>query len=296
MRPKKHLKIFLKGGLGNQLFGYFAATNLSAVSNRTSYLLLDEIDLERVSGRYSIESFDIAHNVVISHGTALEKFKTRITRKIKFSSVIFGVLQDKSRLINIRKLNSKIFTHRKSILLDGYFQDMDYFKSVNFDSSNLELKNPSEWYIAMRTEISRKSPIVIHVRLGDFLENMDSVGVLNGTYYLNAVKQITDHASREKWIFSDDIEKARAILGPHFDEKIFYVDPPIGSDPAESLSLMSASKDIVISNSTFSLWAALIGSREKSVVAPSNFFVSSEKNQFSFPTQWSVVKSEWLTK
>lgn len=296
MRSKKRLKIFLKGGLGNQLFGYFAATNLSAVSNRTIYLLLDEIDLVRVSGRYSIESFDIAHNVVISHGSAPEKFKTRITRKIKSASLIFGVLQDKSRLTNIRKLNSKIFSHRKSVLLDGYFQDVDYFKSVDSDFRNLELKNPSEWYITMRKELSRKNPIVIHVRLGDFLENMESVGVLNGTYYQNAVRKITDHVSREIWIFSDDTAKARAILGGHFDEKIIYINPPVGSDPAESLRLMSESKDIVISNSTFSLWAALLGSREKSVVAPSNFFVSSAKNQFLFPTEWSVVKSEWLKK
>lgn len=296
MRPKKRLKVFLKGGLGNQLFGYFAASNLSAISNRTSYLLLDDIDLARVNGRYSIESFDIAHNVVISQASTLEKFGTRITRKIKSSSVIFGVIQDKNRLTNITRLNSKIFRHRKSILLDGFFQDLDYLKNENSDSSNLKLKNPSEWYIALRTEISHRNPIMIHVRLGDFLENMDSVGVLSGAYYRNAINRIADHASREIWIFSDDIEKARAILGEHFDEKILYIEAPNESDPAESLCLLSESKDIVISNSTFSLWAALLGRREKSVVAPSHFFVSSEKNQFNFPTQWSIVKSEWLTK
>lgn len=96
------------------------------------------------------------------------------------------------------------------------------------------------------------------------------------------------------WVFSDDIPFARKILQDISDANFEFIITPENSDPAESLVLMSFSENLIISNSTFSLWSGLMKVEVGNIVAPRNFYRGSTTNPFSTPKNWIQEDPQWL--
>jgi hypothetical protein len=88
-------------------------------------------------------------------------------------------------------------------------------------------------------------------------------------------------------VFSDDPAQARQVFS-EIPSAVFVDDPEVLS-AWESFSLMRRCQHFVISNSTFSWWAAWLSEAEgKQVVTPSLWWKSPEQRFTSIgPTEWT---------
>ena len=170
---------------------------------------------------------------------------------------------------------------KDNVLLQGYWESYKYFSAITGEiKKEFALKNPSGKFIELSKKIKPDS-IAIHVRRGDYL--IPHGKYLNGAdYYNKGVECILKNKPLKDpliTIFSDDPkwckEKLKSLAGQPteiFDEKL--------DSDAEELMLMSFYGNNVISNSTFSWWAAYLNKNpDKIVVMPRNWFTDPAANQ-----------------
>ena len=291
------IRIELAGGLGNQLFGYFAGKSLAAVNK--SNLVLDGtlIDLKRTN--FCLSSFDIGQSIDFSrrdifHKKIWHQGQRSIRRRLPvYSSIIrniSGIIIDAGYDKNLEFFSTN---GRSSLTLSGYFQDPRYFLSLSPVESKLRLANPSPWYLSKLQEIQMHDTVAIHLRFGDFLENFESIGVLGFPYFASALDALQIDSHVRIWVFSDDLQRARYLLRKMDTARISYIRSPDDGDPAESLMLMSKAQAIVTANSTFSVWSALLSSPGTQVVLPEVFHRGSGHKFENLPSAWKVVPSTW---
>jgi len=188
-------------------------------------------------------------------------------------------------------------TNKEIKRLQGYFQTYKHYlnNSNMTDLPKLELKVQSEWFINLKKIMLLKSIIVIHIRRGDYMEVSSSIGMLSQDYYREATYQIHSILPEgEFWVFSDDVTAAKKTLHGIKMDKCTWISPPLGTNAAESLVLMSFGKAIITANSTFSWWAAASGNKSKNVIAPTPWFKNLDEPKDLIPEHWMRIKSSWI--
>jgi hypothetical protein len=146
----------------------------------------------------------------------------------------------------------------------------------------------------MAKKITTTEPVIIHLRLGDYLEQPEIWGVLDKRYYSNGLKLIQNKMNiSEVWVFSDDFKAAKFILKDLEDFDLKFIDSSEGQDPAEVLKLMSMGVAQVVSNSTFSLWAAVISISSKITIIPNPVFRNMHGQARGLPKDWINVEAAW---
>jgi hypothetical protein len=179
--------------------------------------------------------------------------------------------------------------------ISGYFQTYRYFEYLRkLDSRLIQISwNDSQWVDSLRKRIEEENPIIIHVRLGDYLKEKDRIGLLSIEYYRKALTLLfNEHGSQPIWVFSDEIEKAEIFLSD-IDFSLEYIHPPKESSPIDSLRVMSLSRKMIICNSTFSYWGAMLGAAGKTVIAPGKWFKNMDDPSDLLPPNWIKVPSIW---
>jgi len=121
-------------------------------------------------------------------------------------------------------------------------------------------------------------------------------GALSPQFLINSLKIIENNTGNDKkviWVFSNDIKEASKLITEIEDgrHKILYIDDS-GLSPAELMKLLSQSKYLICSNSTFSILAAKIGKIEN-VVVPNILSKNSQVN-LEIPHHWKKIESIWL--
>ena len=156
--------------------------------------------------------------------------------------------------------------------LKGYFQTEKYFDTIRNDLYELfTLPESIECYAHSKWGdlISRMPALtVVHIRRGDYFQsavNMKNHGFLTDKYYTRAMQA---SGAERVAIFSDDIEwcKRQSWL-PH--DRCEFIDE---SDEQIALYLMTKSKSFIISNSSFSWWAAYLSGEGARVWAPDRWY------------------------
>lgn len=127
---------------------------------------------------------------------------------------------------------------------------------------------PWAWYYALPRPLT-----AVHVRRGDYLHHPDHHPVPSVDYYTRA---IAAHAGESVVVFSDDLAWCRAHFGDavqYFEVPAAYVPPVLTSAPRDWIDFfaMSAADAFVISNSTFSWWAAWLAQTD-AVIYPEPWF------------------------
>lgn len=121
--------------------------------------------------------------------------------------------------------------------------------------------------------------IGVHVRCGDYMSNRKNrarYGVLSPDYYLRATRYLSEiSGSRSVVIVSDEPGTAWQLVGEPLKRLSgFSVEMSVGT-LTDDFCTLAESQSVVISNSTFSWWAAWIAHslREVQVVVPDPWYL-----------------------
>ena len=288
----------LYGGLGNQMFQYAAGKRLAHL-HKTSLLLDISSFADYKLRRYALDCFSL--RTLIATQTELQRvlrpMKTNLGKILKEIEIWTATLK-----MPIPVVREQYFHFDESILflgnrvyLEGYWQSEKYFKDVeNAIRADFTFREqPDLMNNNMLEIISQTSSVSLHIRRGDFVDNVHTNqkhGICSVEYYKKAISTISTLVSHPHFfIFSDDIDWAKKEMV--FISHVTFVEHNISGKHSEDMRLMSMCKHNIIANSSFSWWGAWLNiSPNKIVIAPQNWFVDpSRDTKDLLPENWIKI-------
>ena len=272
------LTVGLKGGMGNQLFQYFAAAEFSRLSERE--LVIDTSWYKRnvhLNGllnprKFTLNQYSFHKDLRITsdfnwkNSPLTERVFRRIPNGFGISAGIAFELKQGSNIPQ-RLSNMYISGHW---IKDPILPQREELREMLVEN----IVSHSPGFIQLRRALRAKKIISIHIRLGDYLNFQEVYGVTSAGYYLGAIRAIKNTLQEypsEIWLFSDDPPAATEMLSSNLKiDKV--INESFGLSEAESIALISESSGIVGSNSTFSWWASYLSKTELTkVVMPKQY-------------------------
>jgi hypothetical protein len=131
-------------------------------------------------------------------------------------SIIFSLHYKKKITTHISNGVGFSDTHEnlRNSLIIGYFQTYIWasLEKIKGELVNLELENPSDNLAKYQKLAEIEKPLVVHIRLGDYL-NESSFGIPSEMYYQNALRELFDPNKHKKiWIFTNDQSGAENLF------------------------------------------------------------------------------------
>jgi hypothetical protein len=250
---------FNKGRLGNQLF-FVASTMGISIKNNVNYGFTTQM----------------SHSGLDYQSIFLKKLP--ITNSIPHN-----------------KYQQNGFCYEDIIITDaeliGYYQSEKFFEHCK-----ILIKEQFEFKPNIVSEILHQYPDIkdslsIHIRRGDYINQPNHHPTIALSYY-EKILSFNKQNYNKIFVFSDDSEWAKQNFAgneyilPHFNH----------NNDLYSFILMSLSKDNVISNSTYSWWAAWLNKNEnKKVFSPHHkqWFGTSYSNLDTkdlIPNEWTQIE------
>ncbi|MDC1357004.1 alpha-1,2-fucosyltransferase [Pseudomonadota bacterium] len=286
--------IKLQGGLGNQMFQFAFAYNLqkkwgvevkfdlSWFKNQKVYthVLLEEV--------FNID-LNIANKKEISEMIGWRKFRliNKVFNLVNFTSKSY-IKED------INKDYVKITNDLDLKYYEGYWQNWNYFDEYKKELNKIFTfnNNINNTYKYWAQSIIESNSVCIHLRRGDYFKEKKNESIfheLKSNYFNQAINIIEKENKNLKYfIFSDDITFAKKLFIKK--NNFFYIDCNQGSESFRDMQLMSLSKYIIISNSTFSWWAAWLNYEKKNkIIAPKFWFKNKFPAHKYYLPSWHII-------
>lgn len=286
VEPKVRVRLF--GGLGNQLFQFFAGLDLSRKFDSKL-----ELDCRWITGTYShdksdIQDFEFLNSVHIitkensgEINYSLERLKTKLAQKSLFFERTFEFNVPSSTGFN------EIRFKGTNLELRGYYQSYLYFNNLDslLEKSYWKLNSESSKFLEIRNILAAEPFIAIHVRGGDYLSKSSIYHRLDAQYFENSMISLKGEiGSIRAFVFTDDYVYAKEILKGI--SGLVFIDQK-GLRASEAMILISMAKGIILSNSTFSYWAAVINS-SRFIIAPKYWFLNTKVDENLYPPKWQL--------
>jgi hypothetical protein len=292
--------IELKGGLGNQLFQYFAGQYIARECKEDLVYFLPDDRIHKIHNESTILDLELPTCTQTYFKEAEAKYLLNqriiewVSRKSEMSRRVLNRCTT-TFISGVVGYDHSLQSHLSSRRFKGYFQTFRYVTDVELKiGKSIFLKSPSSQFQIYLNDIREKSPIVMHIRGGDYNSLSKSMGLLGTDYYKKAFLLATaELIDAPIWVFSDDIKSAMRIIN-ELDVKIDrLILPDSGLSAAETLILMAKGQTKIIANSTFSWWAAFIGDQLQTVIAPNPWNRANEIPEYLIPPPWKTVDSAW---
>lgn len=291
--------VFLRGGLGNQMFQYALGLNL-AKKNR-SRVVLDAVFLQdRLPRRnFTYRTYDMDVFAINPPFTALSDAANTfpipgVWLGLDVASILARRVSGSQTLIREKRktFDPSVLAAQGDVLLYGRWQSEEYFADVADDVRTTfkfrhRLEGEAE---ALAEKIVAVNSVSLHVRRGDYVTFKILEQRMGGTdlaYYDRAAKYIGEHVTTPHFfVFSDDIQWCKKNIAMPFPTT--YVDDiSCGPKAAFHLELMSLCKHNVITNSTFSWWGAWLNKNSgKIVIAPKQWYTNPSIKENIVPAGW----------
>lgn len=300
MKHKRSDKVTVEvvGGLGNQLFCFFAG--LDFARKRNASLVADLSLIGRGGTFHGVEILKLnLHEAEFRNARVTFKHLSIILKRIDGKLFRTSKIYQRRRIIHSKRfIASELgYVDLSSLpsnkrVISGYFQSWRYFDEVmKTKHFKVDLVNPSQKYQYYKEIFESQRPIILHVRRGDYKSLSDDFGLLSKQYYQTALENIpSEFKQNPKWVFSDDIELCKEMFS---DMDMNYVDSSALSGAAEEMLLMASASVNIIANSTFSWWGAMLNSSDPVVIAPDKWFKEREDPHDLIPPRWTRIKSQW---
>lgn len=274
-------KIFVPivGGLGNQLFCLAYAVALtqrghtvrifSGVTRRQTALHPNDFDLC---------DKDLSNTDLPKAVTGWKRFLLSSTAKLLgalgrknwlLEGTKWAIVDTKSHPTDISNPAST------AMIVRGYFQSAHYSDLTVEILRNaiiiLGTNNP----IGRRAELIRHSRIAVHFRRGDYSNHTQTIGMLSVEYFAQACLQLRSlYRVNNVVIYTDGNHEELKLKLEDLGFSVDISDSTHSSPLSILIQMGSTSDHFVMSNSSFSWWAAAVG-MPKSVICPSPWFRDS---------------------
>lgn len=290
------------GGLGNQMFqyafGYCLAKKNETILKIDDTLLLDRSQPHEIVTHRTLDLTDVFD---IRINMASEKEVEYFNGKTKYSSFADKIINSivwrlRRRHLIIeknRKFDKYLLNTSDNKCLVGAWQSEKYFKEISGEIKSIfKFKQPVLFQSQkLEEDIISKNSVCLHIRRGDYVSSKlysNVIGALDLSYYSKAIELVSQKLSAPCfYIFSDDLKwcKENLLIS---EDHVFVEDEHVGFKAGNYLQLMTLCKNFIISNSTFSWWAAWIGEKSESmVVGPINWFKDSNFDSSDIlPEHW----------
>lgn len=270
------MKIFINGGLGNQLFQY-AYSHIKA-NNIEVYLDFSP----RADRPFELQKLIelCKHNTKISKTNEfLLKTRIKISRFSEklpinlLSNLFFKVAKIRMELNPFTPIEDENID--ENMLHLGYFQ---HWKNVEnswdlFGSEIISyLKTIS---IKPDLQFNPLTTILMHIRQGDLINVKETMGVIDSSYYSNGISIIQNSNNKVDFkivVLTDDVIRAKEVVGLEKLKNVFIYGPN-ELTAWQTLKMMSDAKFFICANSTLSWWGAYLSSKKGSVcILPEPWF------------------------
>lgn len=265
-RLRQSATLWAQGGLGNQLFQYNAARNLTEKNG--VQLLVSKSSY----GRDRLRDFELSRLLPVgSELTAIEERLAGQPYNWRGHARTLSPLSRLSFKFAGERIDGDLFN--SGTVNVGFFQETAW---LELDTNEIRSQ-----LAPVRKEIEGQNLIppgtlILHVRRGDYATS-DSArrvfGVLSRSYYEDACA-LLGRSIDEAMIFTDDTDAVRHEFGVDRER---IIGPSDIKSPLDTMLAMSLASELIIPNSTFSWWAAELAANIP-VAAPRTWFLDREHN------------------
>ncbi len=326
------IHLILKDGLGNQLFQYAFARYLQSIylENGISEELVvnpfflhsrkfEDNDKRVMSLQHLVLNKDIRFLTLEEQVASMKKFKLRAIKATPLLELYRWRFKkqknDTLDLFNYRAKRGLYYTYSsyteyKPIISScndkfvfGFFQTEKNFLPIEkiIKKEFLVKTAASIENNCLLEKIDSVNSVCLHIRRGDYLNSRwKNLQICNFEYYNNAINKILDSVDNPVFfVFSNTHEDILWIkenynfydLSGHRFIDLFYVD--LSNPDYEELRLMMRCKNFIISNSTFSWWAAWLShDPNKIVCAPDRWNLSLADDSVVYARNWIKIKAK----
>lgn len=270
----------LRGGLGNQLFGWATAFALSRRTQTPLELLSSSISTR--IGAADPRNFELDYFGLYSREVNPER---------RNSQSLFPWLRHARERVVIEssfEFDPQILEIKEPVTLRGYFQSPMYFEDLRDEIVAFLWENADvDSEVTQMAEKFGHNWTAVHVRRGDY-ERLQNVYTLpSADYYRNGLEAVRrDSGTTESVVFSDNVDIARKLVPGAFR----YVGPSDLPRVGDSLMLMSMATNFVGANSSLSWWAAYLQPQNLGLtIFPHPWFVADS------PSAKDLVLDHWIT-
>lgn len=300
----KNIYVKLYGGLGNQLFQYAFGKSLS---KKLSANLILEVESgfknDFFKRKYALKDLGINPHTIsnsdsINRLTISTSFLGKLYRKLN------GYLPKNFRFYYRERkkflFDEEVFKLKKDIFFDGYWQNYNYFNDI-VDELRDEIQNGHDYKNDIITDLlNNQNSVAVHMRYPHAFVNgkvhkstKAYFCSLDFIYFKKAIHEMKSLVPNPYFcFFSDNIEWAKKqIDNANLAIEYEFID---SGNAISDFQLMRQCNHFVISNSTFSWWAAYLANRpNKQIVSPKNWIneVDFEAMDF-FPNGWHLINNK----
>lgn len=308
-------RVYLTGGLGNQLFQVAAAMTRDAGligiesilgSPRTNQMGLPDVyDFEfptKLVLQQSNSSSSFVFFVkkvtgyVLRTGLNPQGIEKTAAHKnlVSFtSSLILSVyFRHPIRVIQATDNGFCVLPESKGQeILIGYFQSYKWadYSDVQEVLKSIELKNPSDVLLDFLCHLEGKKSLMVHLRLGDY-KNENGFGIPEKIYIEDSLKAQFSYMNYDVIaLFSNEPTEAIEYIPIEYRSKTIVVSEFDGR-AAETLEAMRHMHGYVIANSSLSWWGAFLCKHKNPfVVAPRPWFKGNPEPTDIIPPNWERI-------
>jgi Glycosyl transferase family 11 len=270
-------RIYLSGGIGNQLFQISFAHFLQSQNNSNVQVVKLSTNKGPIHSRLSF----------FQNSTECSHCELRINRGMPFfNDIINPWNRSQNRSLGLRVLDYRHEPFIKPLEIElkgnrftylGYFQNKEFVLPIQ-DSLISDIKKILTNYDLPSELMSKDFQYeVIHIRQGDTktFRNLKRVGILSGGYYSSVLlRKIRVSEGSKRIVITDDKSGAHQVLrGIKYDA----LYGPDDLSPYQALKVMASAGSLITANSTFSWWGGLLAMENGAeVIIPQPFFISPE--------------------
>ena len=262
--------------MGNQLFNY--ACGYAAARRGQEKLMLDTSECDNSTLRdFELDKFQLKYDARESfpNRNIWQKIYKRVRRNVKYHVILERVTyRNRSGRYPVEDIDPRVFAKKRirNKYLHGYWQNLEYFADY-LDEIRAMMKpayEQSETVRRLTEEFGSTQTCAVHVRGGDITGP-------GASYFQRAISRMEqEHEGVHYIIFTNDQEKAREALGALAGataERMDYIAQMGEFSDVDEFFLMAACRNQILSNSTFSTWAAYLNPNpKKTVIMPEDAY------------------------